>query len=359
MTLSFPELMLYPDHMKSVRLYLSHIHQQATPFSQADMAKLFSCSNLNSYAKWERQVNTVPDMLLRLMQVQIHFEHQKLNMYENDEQSIGLFMSFHQKPSSLLVPPPAQANLNPALSKALYDAAWAFGHSFKTDGFDWGLFANGALTITPAFGATHRIRAPFIYMVDELLRKDGEPPMSQQDINRIRAETSGMRPGDEQQVVKTEFFDVVVKDNSMEFQIKGADRKRLLEQRFEDAGKQARTDMAPQWNSFEFIAAGRSVLTKKCTVGDDPSVLQMRNFIGTDMKAKFTLLTHLESAMYAQLGKQPPRPENSAGHQLWKALRNGEQGTETDMLDLALDKRHLTIRIKRNVMQLFTALRDS
>ncbi len=94
----------------------------------------------------------MPDMLLRLMQVQIHFEHQKLNMYENDEQSIGLFMSFHQKPSSLLVPPPAQANLNPALSKALYDAAWAFGHSFKTDGFDWGPFAKGALTITRRLG---------------------------------------------------------------------------------------------------------------------------------------------------------------------------------------------------------------
>ena len=359
-----PELKLTPEHLKSVRLYLSSLYDMPKPISQADIATLFGCTNKNSYAKWERQENTPLPMLLRFMQLQIHEEHRRRGLFKTEAQSLDLFFHFHEALASP-TPPVAlistgQSDMETKRNRLLHDVAWVFGPAFMADGFRWWLL-DDPLTIYPAFGGRNLLRTPYIFLIDQMVRNDGEPGMTPSKTNYLREQLKSLRPDfqdDEAKTIAFDHFDVQLKGGTLAFLFREQERHQLLKKRFIDAGRQGELDMTPLASDKDVVRLGRHVLAR-CSCDQNIGVVKMHHFIGTDLRCKFIQLTQMEAAFQVLGGKPVTNAEKSLGHKMWAALRKGENELETDLFDLTLERRELLIRVRGDAFKILPKLNQS
>lgn len=345
-TFNIPSLVLEPGHARAVRLYLSELNKLETPITQAEFAKLFGITSTNTVGRYERGDIQAPAMLLRFMQAQIHLTHQQVGLYENDQQSIDLFMSYFSSltADNMASSTPGGATRlpsDPTFMRTLYEAAWGFG-GLVVDGFTL-LLGREPITITPAFGRKKNIRSHGLFLLDQAIREEGEERMSAQDTQLMRDKLNSLTPDGcltRTQVVKFPHFSVKVLNNVMTIVIENQARKILLNTRLIEAGRQAEQDATKVLLQRELRESYHTLLANSV---HENGIWRLRNFIGTDKRVKFHFIGQLEMILRQWLCLPTPSPSEIASHKLWMAMRAGETSCSTDLLKLKVVSRDLEI----------------
>lgn len=334
-----PQLELTPEHIRSVRLYLSEMYDMPTPITQAEMASLLGCGNTNSYAKWERLDNSPPAMVLMFLQRQISCVHQRLRMYQSETHSMGLFFAFHADVTRTVVDEAAVRR-----NRILYEGAWAFG---ELDSFNHWRLPDTPLTIRNSFGGRSKLRTYPIFLLDQMIRQDDEAMMSADDIHHMREELAVLvdrSRNDGTATVQFEHFDVTLEGGTLTIFVRNPDHQALLQNRFSDAYSQFCLDMTPELSDELIERKGRHVLMR-CVSDPESGRVIFRHFIGADNRVKFLQLSQLGAALDRKSALPAKEPLFSAGFELWRAMQVGERKSSGTTFKVALEGRDLTIRI--------------